>query len=200
MLEGLRAYVQLASGLTEATASKAREVAQALAAQGGVGGIPANASTMAIQIAGLAEDLIETARNNRGLLVDIVKTEVEHAAAAMGPGSAAEVEALRRRVADLESALAETRRAASGSGFPKKTAAKKSAPQKSAPQKSAPQKSAPQKSAPQKSAAKKTAAKKTAAKKTAAKKTAAKKTAAKKTTAKKTTARKTATKQTGTGE
>ena len=90
---------------------------------------------MAVQIAGLAEDLIETARNNRGLLVDIVKTEVERAAAAIGAGSAAEVEALRRRVADLESALAETRRAASASGFPKKTAAKKSTAKKSAAKK-----------------------------------------------------------------
>ncbi len=166
MLEGLRGYVQLASGLTEATAAKAREVAQALVAQGGVGGIPANASTMAVQIAGLAEDLIETARSNRGVLVDVVRTEVERAAAAIGAGSAAEVEALRRRVADLESALAETRRAASAPSspaFPKKTAAKKAT-------------------------AKKTAAKKTTARKTAAKKTAAKKTAAKKTTAQKMTA------------
>ncbi len=109
MLDGLKGYVALVSGLTEATAAKAREVATALLAQGGVQGVPAGASAMATQIAGLAEDLLVTARDNRGVLMEVVRAEAERAVASLGVITAAEADALRKRISDLEIELASER-------------------------------------------------------------------------------------------
>ena len=65
MLEGLRGYVQMAVGLTDVTTAKAREVAGSLLTGGGIPGVAAGTSGMAAQVAGLAEDLVVTARGNR---------------------------------------------------------------------------------------------------------------------------------------
>lgn len=218
MLEGLRGYVQLASGLTEATAARAREVAQALVAQGGVSGIPANASTMAVQIAGLAEDLVETAKSNRGVLGDLIRAEVERVVASVGVVTAADVEALRRRIADLESALADeapSHPKGSGAAAPgpqpgptpgpesgaARTAARATATKAGAPKHPRPatatttrKSSPPVKKAPpvpsEQAAGRKTAATRPAAKKSAGKKSVAKKSAAQQVPARKASAKK----------
>ncbi len=187
MLEGLRGYVQLASGLSEATAAKAREVAQALVAQGGVSGIPSNASTMAVQIAGLAEDLIETARSNRGVLVDIVRTEVERGVAAVGVVTAPELEVLRRRLADIEAALADPAASHTASAPSAAPTVRPTTPQKPAAKKASGKTASATGATAENTSAKTATAKKTPAKRTTAKRTTAKRTTAKRTTAKKTT-------------
>lgn len=119
MLDGLKGYLALVSGLTEATTAKAREVATALLAQGGVQGVPAGASAMATQIAGLAEDLLVTARENRGMLMEVVREEAERAVASLGVITAAEADALRSRIADLEGELATERARSAGAAASK---------------------------------------------------------------------------------
>lgn len=111
-MDGLKGYVALVSGLTEATAAKAREVATALLAQGGIQAVPSGAAAMATQITGLAEDLLVTARDNRGALLDVVRTEAERAVATLGVVTAAEADVLRGRIAELEAEIAQLRASA----------------------------------------------------------------------------------------
>ena len=107
------------------------------------------------QVAKATVDLLEWSQSNRERIRDFVSREVQHQTKTVGLATQAEVDALKKRVRDLERAAGMT---ASGGKTPpaKKTAAKKTA-------------------------AKKTATKKTAARKPAARKPAAKKTAAPKT-------------------
>jgi polyhydroxyalkanoate synthesis regulator phasin len=175
-VDGLKGYVALVSGLTEATAARAREVATALLAQGGIQGVPSGAAAMATQITGLAEDLLVTARDNRGALIEVVRTEAERAVATLGVVTTAEADALRRRIAELEAEVVRLR--ASAPAAPARTA--KRAPRTPAP-------SAPPVPSPA-TVAKRATAKKATAKKVTAKKVTAKKATAKRTTAKRTTA------------
>lgn len=163
VLDGLRAYLQLANGLTDVTRERARLAAKNLLAQG-------EASMGAVlpgNVRSLSDDLIATSKANRDLLVNLVRSEVERSVARLGLVSAVELEsAIRRarrleeRVMSLESELrtASSQREAASAG------------------------TATTSSPTRKSAAKKTTARKASAKKTSAKKTSAKKTAAKKTT------------------
>jgi len=119
VLEALRGYVQLATGLTEVTVSKAREAAAALLAQGidltGAVPVPGKdqaasaANAAAGQVAKLADDLVETSEQNRELIVGLVRTEVDRAAGRMGFVREEELAAVRRHVSRLESSLAEVR-------------------------------------------------------------------------------------------
>lgn len=164
VLDGLRGYLQLASGLTDVTRERALAAAKNLVAQGeaSVGAVlPDNARA---QVAAVTDDLIATSRANRALLVNLVRGEVERAVARLGLVSAAELDAANRRarrledrVADLDRALRQAGVAGPGAGARKsaKKTAKKSA-----------------KKTTKKSTTKKTAAKKSTAKKSAARKTA----------------------------
>jgi hypothetical protein len=119
VLEALRGYVQLATGLTEVTVAKAREAAAALLSQGLdlTGAVPvpgkdqaAQAATAAAgQVSKLADELVETSEQNRELLVGLVRTEVDRAAGRMGFVREEELAAVRRHVSRLESSLAEVR-------------------------------------------------------------------------------------------
>ncbi len=119
VLEALRGYVQLATGLTEVTVTRAREAAAALLSQGLdlTGAVPvpgkdqatAAATVAAGQVAKLADDLVETSEQNRELLVGLVRTEVDRAAGRMGFVREEELAAVRRHVSRLESSLAEVR-------------------------------------------------------------------------------------------
>lgn len=179
-MDGLKGYVALVSGLTEATAAKAREVATALLAQGGIQGVPSGAAAMATQITGLAEDLLVTARDNRGALIEVVRTEAERAVATLGVVTTAEADALRRRIAELEAEVVRLR--ASAPAAPARTA-------KRAPR--TPVASAPPVPSPA-AVAKKATVRKAAAKKATAATTTSRKATAKRATAKKATVRKTA--------
>jgi len=119
VLEALRGYVQLATGLTEVTVAKAREVVSSLVNQGlemsGATGVPGAehaagaAKAAATQVQGLADELVETAHQNRELLVGLVRTEVERAAGRMGYVREEELAAVRKHVSRLEDQLAQVR-------------------------------------------------------------------------------------------
>lgn len=202
--------------MSEATAAKAREVATALIAQGGVTAVPATTTALAVQIAGLAEDLLVTARDNRGILLEVVRAEAERAIVGLGVVTTAEADSLRRRIADLERTLANERRANPDAGSsaqlreagreaptpgrerpaPKKqvvtdsAASGETAADGSAVESPPPSKrpAATRKTATKRPAGNKAATKKPTTKKPTTKKTAVKKPATKKTAAKKTVA------------
>lgn len=119
MLDALRGYVQLATGLTEVTISKAREAAAALLTQGldleRVPDVPGKDSAVdaakvaATQVQGLADELLETSKQNRELLTGLVRTEVDRAAGRLGFVREEELAAVRRHVSRLESQLADIR-------------------------------------------------------------------------------------------
>ncbi len=119
MLDALRGYVQLASGLTEVTVAKAREAVAALLTQGldldNVPDVPGKDSAVdaakvaASQVQGLADELLETSKQNRELLTGLVRTEVDRAAGRLGFVREEELAAVRRHVSRLETQLAEIR-------------------------------------------------------------------------------------------
>jgi polyhydroxyalkanoate synthesis regulator phasin len=125
VLDALRGYVQLATGLTEVTVSKAREAAAAVIAQGidlaaasrdVPGGDTAKAA--ASQVQELADDLLENSKQNREMLTGLVRTEVDRAAGRMGFVREEELAAVRRHVSRLETQLADIRAAMGASGVP----------------------------------------------------------------------------------
>jgi len=107
MLNDIRGYLQMASGLTEVTAAKAREIAMSLVGQG------MNLSTKAPDVVGqvqeLADDLVATSKGNRDLLTGMIRTEVDKAVGRMGFVREDELAALRRHVQRLEGEMSELR-------------------------------------------------------------------------------------------
>jgi polyhydroxyalkanoate synthesis regulator phasin len=142
VLDAVKNYLTLASGITEVTRQRAIAAARALAASG---------ETTAEQVQTLAEDLIATSRSNREAASALVKLELDRALARVGLASAEEVTALSARVQRLEAAL-RTATSSSGGGAATKAPATK-APAKKAPAKKAPAKKAAAKKAPAKSSA-----------------------------------------------
>src|SRR4051812_14223862 len=197
MLDAVKNYLNLASGVTEVTRQRAVAAAKALASSG---------EATAEQVSNLADELIVQSRNNRDAMLALVRYEVDRALNRLGLATADEGASLQRRVTSLEGGLAKadgsdaappsaeaTRRSTAGSGPAKKAA--KRAPAK-APAKAATSTGAPTKAVKAAKAAKATPSKTAAAKSTAAKATAAKSTAAKSTAAKSTAAKATAAKST----
>jgi polyhydroxyalkanoate synthesis regulator phasin len=134
MLDAVRGYLQLASGLTEVTMRKARDVAQSLLS-GDIDGVVAGkdaaadaAKAMGSQVQDLADDIVAQATANRELLIGLIRTELDRAAGRMGFVREEELAAVRRTVARLEDqvhALREDLAPAAGKRAPaKKTAAK----------------------------------------------------------------------------
>lgn len=107
MLDDIRGYLQMASGLTEVTAAKAREIAMALVGQG------MNLGTKAPDVVGqvqeLADDLMATSKDNRDLLTNMIRSEVDKAVGRMGFVREDELAALRRHVQRLENELGDMR-------------------------------------------------------------------------------------------
>lgn len=104
MLDGLRGYVQLASGLTEVTATKARDAAMALVSQGlqWTGKTP----DVVGSVQDIADDLLTTSKQNREMLIGMIRSEVDRAVGRMGFVREDELAALRARVERLEKAQA----------------------------------------------------------------------------------------------
>ncbi|MER7249291.1 phasin family protein [Kribbella sp. NPDC000426] len=100
VMDAVRGYVQLASGLTEVTKQKAQAAAKALLQQTG-------ADTLTTKVSDLADEIVATSKSNRQLLQAIVSNEVEGAVARLGFVRSEEVAALTRRVKALETELAE---------------------------------------------------------------------------------------------
>lgn len=110
MLEGLRGYLQLASGLTEVSRQRALATARTLLSQGGAGVEQVLPAQVREQVTGLADELLATSRANRDLLVGLVRSEVERSVSVLGLVSAEELESANRRAARLESRLRELER------------------------------------------------------------------------------------------
>lgn len=104
MIDALRSYLQLASGLAEATAGKARDAASALMAQGAEAGVK-GPEMLSAQVQGIAEDLLEQSRTNRELLLGLVRTEVDRTVGRMGFVREEELAAVRRHVQRLEAQI-----------------------------------------------------------------------------------------------
>ena len=215
VLDGLKAYVQLANGLTDVTRERAMNAARALVAQGEAGIDVVLPDAMRAQVSSLTDDLMATSRANRDLMVGLVRAEVERSVARLGLVSAAELgaatsraERLDDRVHELERALRSARSSSTRSGTKKagtkkastkKATAKKSAAKKSTAKKATAKKSAAKKSTAKKSTTKKTTAKKSTAKKSTARRSTATRSTATKSTAKRTTAKRSASKRSGSG-
>ncbi|HCT78334.1 MAG TPA: hypothetical protein DGT23_17505 [Micromonosporaceae bacterium] len=190
MQDAVKAYLELAFGLTEASKKKAektvKKVAKELAGKGGA---------TAAQLQGLAEELLATGNANREAVTRLVRVEMDRALSRVGLATADELGALVDRIESLERQLrdkaSEARATAAKLSEPaaatkaapaRKTIAKRAPVAKKAPVTKAATsdvptaaKKAPAKRSPAKTAAKKT----TAARSTAAKSTAAKSTATK---------------------
>lgn len=107
MLDDIRGYLQMASGLTEVTAAKAREIAMALVGQGM--SLSTKAPDVVGQVQELADDLVATSKGNRDLLTSMIRTEVDKAVGRMGFVREDELAALRRHVQRLEGEVGELR-------------------------------------------------------------------------------------------
>jgi polyhydroxyalkanoate synthesis regulator phasin len=107
MLDDIRGYLQMASGLTEVTAAKAREIAMSLVGQGLTLGT--KAPDVVGQVQELADDLVATSKGNRDLLTGMIRTEVDKAVGRMGFVREDELAALRRHVQRLEGEISDLR-------------------------------------------------------------------------------------------
>jgi polyhydroxyalkanoate synthesis regulator phasin len=101
-LSTVRNYLEMATGLTEATAAKAMEVVGSLIAQGMSLGTRQPAD-MASSVAQAADDLMAQSKTNRDLLIGLIRTEVDKAIGRVGFVREDELAALRARVEKVES-------------------------------------------------------------------------------------------------
>ncbi|MDO8309814.1 MAG: hypothetical protein Q7V58_15850 [Actinomycetota bacterium] len=103
VLDDLRNYLEMASGLTEVTTAKAKDVVSGLVSAGlslSTRAMPA--PDMMGQVQELADDLVATSRTNREMLVGMIRSEVDRAVGRMGFVREDELAALRRHVQRLE--------------------------------------------------------------------------------------------------
>lgn len=188
MIDAIRSYMQVATGIIESTAAKAKDAATAIVSQG----LETRAEDIGSQVSVIAEDLIEQGRTNREVMIGIVRTEVDRAVGRMGFVREEELAAVRKHVQRLEQELVARSNQAAGiattavstaanAGSAVRDAASKAAaamPTKkadsgapSAPAPARPAKQAPAKRTPAKQApAKKASVKKAPAKKAPVKK------------------------------
>jgi polyhydroxyalkanoate synthesis regulator phasin len=148
VLDALRGYVQLATGLGEVTVTKAREAAAALLSQGidldkvpdvpGKDSAVAAAKVSAGQVQALTDNLLEQSTQNRELMVGLVRTEVDRAAGRLGFVREEELAAVRRHVSRLETQLAEVRAQVMGEPSAAAPAAPAAAPAAAAAKKKVP--------------------------------------------------------------
>ena len=101
VMDALKGYVQLATGLTEVTAAKARDAATALVNQGMQWTGKSSDAMESVQ--DIADDLLVTSQQNREALMEMIRTEVDRAVGRLGFVREDELAALRARVERLES-------------------------------------------------------------------------------------------------
>ena len=113
MLDDLRTYLQMATGMTEATTAKAKEVVSGLLSTGlSLSSKAVPAPEMMGQVQELADDLVATSKNNRDMLTAMIRAEVDRAVGRMGFVREDELAALRRHVQRLERQVADLERQA----------------------------------------------------------------------------------------
>lgn len=98
ILDAVKNYLALASGLTDVTRQRAVSAAKALVSQG---------EATRDQVSALADDLVATSRSNREAIATIVRFEVDRAMARLGLAPADEVSSLTARVRVLEASVRE---------------------------------------------------------------------------------------------
>ena len=103
MFEDLRGYVQMASGLTEMTATKAREFATGLLNQGMQ--LTSRAPDVVGQVQGMADELVASSKENREALIKLIRVEVDRSVGLLGFVREDELAALRRHVQRVEQQL-----------------------------------------------------------------------------------------------
>ena len=188
MIEVLKAYLQVASGVGDLTRQRALDAArQALAATAAAAVLPvasAGVDGLAAQASALADELLAAGRANREMLGQLVRAEVETVVSRLGLDGRSDLEAelatSRARVRELERSLATAKTTAS-KATAKRTAASKPTATKATATKATAKRTAASKSATTKATAKRTAASKAATRKSTAtpKKATAKRTARK---------------------
>jgi polyhydroxyalkanoate synthesis regulator phasin len=187
--DAVKAYLELAMGLTEASKKRAEKTVKKVARElMGKGGATAN------QLQGMAEDLVNTGMANREAVNRLVRVEMDRALGRLGLATADEVATLTDRIDSLERQLRDDKAGSAPAradgeksepvvaahGAPVKKAVAKKALAKKAGEAAVPAvKRAPAKKAVTESAATKKAATKKAASKAAPTKAATKKAASK---------------------
>lgn len=96
-------YVNLVSGVTRASRSKATATAKALLAQSGLEDVANDASE---RVAKLAEEIHAASHGNRELLENLISAEMDKVATRWGFARAEEVATLRKEIAELRMSLA----------------------------------------------------------------------------------------------
>ncbi len=134
-LEDVRKAIEAAIG--NLTPAKAQELAKNFADPG----------TAKEHVTKMAGDMLEWSQRNRDRMKEFVGREIAGQMKSMGGATQSELDALKKRVRELERHVGMTARG--------RSAVKKPAAQKSTAQKSTAQKSTAQKSAPRKTAARK---------------------------------------------
>jgi polyhydroxyalkanoate synthesis regulator phasin len=143
----------MASGITEATTTKAKEVVTGLLASGmALTSKAVPAPDMVGQVQELADDLVATSRNNRELLTGVIRSEVDKAVGRMGFVREDELAALRRHVQRLESEVHGLREQVAADREARTAAASASPPSTPSREDSHPAPSAPAPQAPADSA------------------------------------------------
>ena len=95
MIDAVKSYVQLASGLGETSRAMAKEAASDIVALSGIEGKTKRKKTQK-KVAKIADELMEAAENNRRQLVALVRREVEEAVAKAEARTSAELAAAWR--------------------------------------------------------------------------------------------------------
>jgi polyhydroxyalkanoate synthesis regulator phasin len=103
VLDSLKTYIQLASGLTEATAAKAKEAVTGLIGQGL--GLSTKTPDVVGSVQEMADDLMATSKSNRDLLLGLIRAEVDKAVGRVGFVREDELAALRKHVQRLDEEL-----------------------------------------------------------------------------------------------
>lgn len=105
--DALKAYLELALGLTEASKKKAEKAVKKMAKE-----LVGKGTATAAQVQGAVEDLMATSTSNREAVTRLVRVEMERALGRMGLATSDEVAALQARVDAVERQLREERAAA----------------------------------------------------------------------------------------
>ena len=164
VIDAMRNYLQLATGLTEVTRQRAMAAAKGLMSSSGAELVVPGAIG---QVGALADEIMATSKANRELLLGLVRAEVDRTVNRLGLATQDEVAVLQRHLDRISARLERDEEAGAVAAAPKRPVRKVAA---------------------KKATTKKATTKKATAKKATAKKATAKKATAKKATAKKATA------------
>ena len=128
MLDAVRGYLQMATGLTEITVRKALEVAESLLGgdvdtgeDSGGDGSTGTAKAADSQVQDLADDIVSHATADKEALVGLIRGEIDRAAGRLGFVREEELAAVRRHVVRLEGQVVEVRAELAAMGTPGQT-------------------------------------------------------------------------------